>query len=202
MPRADNASSVPSSAVVLRMSSVGFTSTRSRAISEPDLGNHLHQQVRLAIVEPPLDRRAHAGRDGRVADVEIERHVDARGPVAHGPQRLGRDCRDAEPIDVLHREDVHAGIADELLFAIVEIAHADQAPCAVEGRSARNRRSTKARRARDRAAPRAACRARCRSACSPACSCRRARRPTKARSACPRRARARQKPRPIPRRRL
>src|SRR5262245_12804622 len=36
IPSADKASSVPSSAVVLRLSSVGLTSTRSSAISRPD----------------------------------------------------------------------------------------------------------------------------------------------------------------------
>src|SRR5688500_8560677 len=36
MPSADSASSMPSSAVVLRMSSVGLTSTRSRPINRPD----------------------------------------------------------------------------------------------------------------------------------------------------------------------
>ena len=41
-------------------------------------------------------------------------------------ERLLGDGGDAGAIDVLHREDVHAGVADDLLFAFVEIADADE----------------------------------------------------------------------------
>ena len=40
--------------------------------------------------------------------------------------RLLGDGRDAVAIDVLHREDVHARLTDDLLFAFVEIADADE----------------------------------------------------------------------------
>ena len=43
------------------------------------VGDDFHQHVRLAVVEAALDRRADAGRDDRVARVEVERDVDAAG---------------------------------------------------------------------------------------------------------------------------
>ena len=82
-PSADEASSAPRIAVMLRSSRIGFTSTRSSARSRPGVGHHLHHHVRLAIVEAALDRRADAGRDRRIADVEIERDVHA----ARAPRR-------------------------------------------------------------------------------------------------------------------
>ena len=86
-PAPTSASSVPSSAVVLRMSRVGLTSTRSSAISEAGLGNHLHQQVRFAVVEAAFDRRSDTGRNRRIADVEVERHVHAGGSAQSRPRR-------------------------------------------------------------------------------------------------------------------
>ena len=47
-------------------------------------------------------------------------------------------CADAEPIDVLHREDVHLRRAHQLLFDLVEIADADEhgvLPASTAGRS-------------------------------------------------------------------
>ena len=70
------------------------------------VGDHLHHHVRFAVVEAALDRRADAGRDRRVADVEIERHVDAARVLAGDRERALHDDGDAVPIDVLHREDV------------------------------------------------------------------------------------------------
>ena len=97
---------------------------------------------------------------------------------------------DAMPcaIDVLHREDVDARVADELLLALVEIADADEH--GVLGQHLRREAAdaATARPAPGRAAPRAACRARCRWRTSPACSCRRARRPRSGRAACSSRA--------------
>src|SRR5439155_1378975 len=46
---------------------------------QPRVRDDLHQHVGLAIIESTLDRCPHARRDGRIADVEIERDVDAGG---------------------------------------------------------------------------------------------------------------------------
>ena len=118
---------MPSSAVVFRMSSVGLTSTRSNDVSLPDLGDHLHHDVRLAIAEAALDRRADAGRNA-----SDRRHRDRT-------RRESRRCRasaiamrafhhlgDAEAIDLLHREHVHLRRAHDLLLDLVEVADADE----------------------------------------------------------------------------
>src|SRR5436309_15999585 len=39
-------------------------------------GDQLHQQMCFAIVQPALDRRAYAGCDRGVADVEVKRNMD------------------------------------------------------------------------------------------------------------------------------
>ena len=95
LPSAESASSVANSAVVLRTSSVGLTSTRSSATSCVRIGDQLHQRVGLAVVQPTLHRRAHAGRDRRIADVQIERHVDAAG--ARAARAMARSAMVAMP---------------------------------------------------------------------------------------------------------
>ena len=111
---------------MFRTSSVGLTSTRSSDVSSPGVRDDFHHHVRLAVVEAAFDRRADAGRNPRIAGVEIERHVDARRAVARQVHGLFDHRRDALAIDVLHREDVHVRIAHRHLLALVEIADADE----------------------------------------------------------------------------
>ena len=82
-------------AVMLRSSRIGIDLDEVQRAQQARVGDHLHHHVRLAVVEPALDRRADAGRDRRIADVEIERDVDAAGAVAGERQRLLDDRRDA-----------------------------------------------------------------------------------------------------------
>src|SRR5262249_49760378 len=88
------------------------------------VGDHLHHHVRLAVVEASLDRRAHAGRNRRIADVEIEGQMDAARAAAGNRDRLFDDERNARAVDVLHREDVDARLADPFLFAFSEVPNA------------------------------------------------------------------------------
>jgi hypothetical protein len=82
--------------------------------------------VRLAVVEAALDRRADPGRNRRIADVEIEGHMQAGGVAPRDRDRLLDDRRDARPIDVLHGEDRDARFAHQLFLAIVEVADTDE----------------------------------------------------------------------------
>ena len=77
-------------------------------------------------------------------------------------KRLLDDRGDAGAIDVLHREDVHARLADQLLLTLVEVADADEHGVLGAAPSARSRRCATAPPARARAGRRAACRGRCR----------------------------------------
>ena len=116
IPRAESTSSVPSTAVsVLYVERRVHLDEVERA-EEGRVGNHFHHHVRFAVVEAALDRRADAGRDRRIADVEIERHVDAGGAASDQPDRAFGDRGDARAIDVLHREDVDARVAHERPF--------------------------------------------------------------------------------------
>ena len=67
-----------------------------------------------------------AGRDRRIADVHVERHVDAAGAVGGERNRPLGDPGDAVAVDVLHGEDVDARLADPRLLLLVEIADADE----------------------------------------------------------------------------
>src|SRR5207245_1877855 len=67
---------------------------------EARVGDDLHHHVRLAIVETSFDRRAHAGRNRRIADVHVERYVDACRAAAGEAHRLLDDRGDALAIDV------------------------------------------------------------------------------------------------------
>ena len=91
-------------------------------------------------------------------------------------QRVANDLLEPAPVDLAHRGDGEAELADELLLAGVERADADERDAlGVERRAAARRRSVKP--SGDDRAPRpAACRARCRSVTSRACSGRRAHR--------------------------
>jgi hypothetical protein len=71
------------------------------------VGDDFHHHVRLAIVEAALDRRADTGRNLRIADVHVERHVNAGGAVARQVHSLLDHRRDALAIDVFHGEDVN-----------------------------------------------------------------------------------------------
>jgi hypothetical protein len=82
--------------------------------------------VGLAVVEPALDGGADAGGNRRIADVEVERHVDAGGAASGDRQRLLHDRRDPLAIDVLHREYVHARVPHLLLLHVVQVADTDE----------------------------------------------------------------------------
>ena len=102
---------------------------------------------------------------GAIAGSQTSRSNETCTPPVPVPamlQRLFGDRGDAGAIDVLHREDVDAGVADDLLLALVEIADADEHGVLGRAPWARSRRCATAPPARGRAAPRAACRGRCR----------------------------------------
>jgi hypothetical protein len=82
--------------------------------------------MRLAVIEAALYRRANAWRDRGIADVHVERDVDAGCALAGQLHSLLRDGRDALAVDVLHREHVDARIPDSDLLAFVQIANADE----------------------------------------------------------------------------
>ena len=184
-PSADSASSVPSCAVVLRTSSVGFTSTRSsdveQAASRRRSPSPCAPRGSRARPSPACRRRARSS--GSQTSMSNETWMPAV-PLPASVHRLLDDRRDALPIDVLHREDVHAASRATATFSrSSRLRMPTSTVCCRQHFRRRSCRSSRARPARARAAPRAACRARCRSATSPACSCRRARRPRAGRSA-------------------
>ena len=112
--------------LVLASRGSGLTSTRSRAMRRPESATSSMTQVGLAVVEAALDGRADARGDGRIADVQIERDVNAHGARPRQRQRALHDRGDAVAIDVLHREDMHARFADAPPLESIEIADADE----------------------------------------------------------------------------
>src|SRR6476660_1060609 len=55
------------------------------------VGGHLHDHVRFTVIEAAFDRRADAGRDRRIADVHVERHVNAERVLAGQRERALHD---------------------------------------------------------------------------------------------------------------
>src|SRR5207244_6720200 len=90
------------------------------------VGHDFHHHVRLTVIETAFYRRAHAWRDRRVAYIHVERHVDAGRPRASQLHRLFDDGGDALAIDIFHGEDMHVGVLDGNLLAVVKIADADE----------------------------------------------------------------------------
>src|SRR6266851_7283554 len=80
----------------------------------------------LAVIETALDRGPDARRNQWVADVHIERHMNAGGPAAREVYPLFHDRRDALAIDVLHCKDVDVRLPDRDLLGFIQIAHADE----------------------------------------------------------------------------
>src|SRR5437588_11026182 len=82
--------------------------------------------MRLAVAEPSADRRADTGRDVRVERVHVEADVDEAVVVARDVlERLAEDALDPQTIDMAHRPDAQAVLADELALARIERAGAD-----------------------------------------------------------------------------
>ena len=92
---------------------------------EPGLGDELEREVRLAIRETAAHRRADARRDLRVERVEVERDVD-EVRAGNAVERLPHRALDADPVDLAHREDADARVAQEPALAVVELPHAEE----------------------------------------------------------------------------
>ena len=73
------------------------------------IGDELHQRMGLAVIQSALHGRSHARRKGRIADVEIERHMKTAGGGGRDLQRTFGNRGDAFAIDLLDGEDVDAG---------------------------------------------------------------------------------------------
>ena len=92
---------------------------------ETRLGDELEREVGLAVGETTANRRAHAGRDLGVENVHVERDVDesrTRDPV----ERLAHRPLDPDAVDLAHREDANAGLAQQPPLAVVGVPRPDE----------------------------------------------------------------------------
>jgi hypothetical protein len=89
------------------------------------LGEDLHAQVGLAVGDPAAHWRTDARGLLGVDDVHVERDVQERAAGGQ-PDRLLDDRADPAAVDVVHREDVHAQVAQAQLLALVHAADADE----------------------------------------------------------------------------
>ena len=92
---------------------------------EAGLGHELHREMRLAIGQPAADGGADAGGDVGIDDVEIEAHVDEAG-AGDVCERLPHRLLDPEPVEVAHREDERAQLAEQHALRLVERANPDE----------------------------------------------------------------------------
>ena len=85
----------------------------------PGLGHHIQQHVRFTVAESAWLRCAHAGSDSGGT------HIGTKGgmQVSPSPEDAGRQT---EPVDVTHREDMHARVAHEDLFLRIEAPDTDE----------------------------------------------------------------------------
>ena len=162
LPNRLSINSTAISAVRLRTSSAGLSSTTSSEPSRPGVGDHLHAQLHLAPGRPAAHAGAHAGRVVRIEAVEVEAHVQM-GVVVDVLQRLGHRRAHAVLVDVPHVEHTEAERPNGRLLFRIDAADADEADLVMlEARRAR-RSSPSAPPARGRAGRTPACRACCRS---------------------------------------
>ena len=125
-PSADKTSSVPNCAVVFCTSRIGLTSAISSASSFPLSATSSMKHVGLAIIEATLDGCADTWGDRGIARVQIERDVHTGGALGDQRDRLLGHVGDPAPVNIVHREDVHAGVEHLLLLGRVEVADADE----------------------------------------------------------------------------
>ena len=89
-------SSVAATAVRPRSSRKGLSSTTSTEPTRPEVAEHLHHQMRLAVGGAARHHGAGARRDRRVEEVDVEAHVQvdaARAPARRSARRAARRRR-------------------------------------------------------------------------------------------------------------
>jgi hypothetical protein len=85
---------------------------------EPGLGHELEREMRLTVGEAATHRRPNSGRDLGVERVHVEGDVDEAGS-GDMVECLAHRSFDPDAIDLAHREDPDAGLAEQLALAHV-----------------------------------------------------------------------------------